>query len=260
MFLKKTAEPIDKRRRIGYNNVSYETLLRGDMNDQNTNALNFLKSLKLFSGVDSEVLKSLLESGMILNRAYAAGETVYSPLSEEKKLIFFLSGESEVYSTDDSRTMLLKTLKKGGVVGVANLFSPEKYVSRVIATKRSETLELSAEAYGKLLEADKNAMYNYLSFLSNRICYLNKKIVCLTAGSSERRLAYYLDSALSEADERGESTNEVTVQMNTLCEMLNLGRASLYRAADKLCDDGFIAREGKTIKILDRYGMLNKYN
>ena len=103
-------------------------------------------------------------------------------------------------------------------------------------------------------------MYNYLSFLSNRICYLNKKIVCLTAGSSERRLAYYLDSALSEAEDRGELTDSITVQMNTLCDMLNLGRASLYRAADKLSEDGFIMREGKTIRVLDRSGMLAKYN
>ncbi len=230
------------------------------MDNKYTNELNLLKSLKLFRNVNEKILTSALENQEFSKNSYLAGEAIYSPLSEEKKLIIFISGEAEVYSTDENRSMLLKTLKKGGIVGVANLFSPEKYVSRVIALKKCETLEISAPSYGKILESDNRAMYSYLEFLSNRICYLNKKIVCLTAGSSERRLAYYLDSALSEAEERGEATDSITVQMNTLCEMLNLGRASLYRATDKLCEDGFIERDGKTFKIIDREGMLNKYN
>ena len=230
------------------------------MEYQNKNELELIMSLKLFSGVDKKTLEHALDTQLFSKNSYATGEGVYSPSSTEKKLIIFLSGEAEVYSTDENRSVLLKTLKTGGVVGVANLFSPEKYVSRIIASKKCETLEISAASYGKILEKDPRAMYNYLSFLSNRICYLNKKIVCLTAGSSERRLAYYLDSALSEAEDRGELTDSITVQMNTLCDMLNLGRASLYRAADKLCEDGFIMREGKTIRVLDRSGMLAKYN
>ena len=47
--------------------------------------------------------------------------------------------------------------------------------------------------------------------------------------------------------------------MNSLCEMLNLGRASLYRAADKLCEEGFIRRAGKKIIVIDRIGMMEKY-
>lgn len=230
------------------------------MNKPIKNELDLLRSLQLFTGVDENILISALENQAFDKVLYGSGETLCSPLSEVKKLMIFISGEAEVFSTDENRSILLKTLKAGGIVGVANLFSPERYASRVIATKKCEILEISAENYGKILEADSKAMYNYLSFLSNRICYLNKKIVYLTAGSSERRLAYYLDSALSEAEERGESTDCVTVQMNLLCEMLNLGRASLYRAADKLCEEGFIERDGKRIRITDRSGMLKKYN
>ena len=118
-------------------------------------------------------------------------------------------------------------------------------------------LEISPEDFGKILERDRTAMYNFLEFLSGKIRYLNRKIVTLTAGSAERRLAYFLDSSLPDGND---TQGEITVQMNLLCEMLNLGRASLYRAADKLCEEGFIARDGKTVKILDRKGMMEKYN
>ena len=219
----------------------------------------FLLSLALFSGVEQNVIQTAIENGDFVLRSFGAGEVIFSPERDEKKLTVFISGEAEVYSTDENRAVILRTLGEGSIVGVANLFSTERYVSRVIATKKCDTVEISADNYGKILEHSGKAMYNYISFLSNRIRYLNKKIVCLTAGSSERRLAYYLDSALSEKEERGNFESTVTVQMNTLCEMLNLGRASLYRAADKLCDEGFISRSGKTFTVIDRRGMIEKY-
>ena len=47
--------------------------------------------------------------------------------------------------------------------------------------------------------------------------------------------------------------------MNSLAEMLNLGRASLYRAADKLETDGYILRDGKNITLVSKEQMLTKY-
>lgn len=219
-------------------------------------ALGLLRSLKLFSEVDEKILLSAIESGDFKSREYAVGETIFSPIDKEKKAVFFLSGKAEVYSADEGRNLLLRTLEKGHIVGVSNLFSSDDFSSRVIAVKKCVVLEISPENFGKILESDKTAMYNFIEFLSGKIRYLNRKIVTLTAGSAERRLAYFLDSSLPEGDYRPQ---EVTVQMNSLCEMLNLGRASLYRAADKLSEEGFINRKGKTIKVVDRIGMMQKY-
>jgi CRP-like cAMP-binding protein len=216
-------------------------------------ALEFLSGIRLFVGVKAEMLRTALTKGAFVPTEYDAGDVIFSPTEREKRMIIFLDGKAEVYSADEHRDVLLRTIGKGGIIGVANLFSEENFVSRVIAAKKCATIEISAVKYGKLLENDSRAMYNYVAFLSNRVCYLNKKIVCLTAGSAERRLAYFLDNELSEG------CDEICMQMNALCEMLNLGRASLYRAADKLCEDGFISREGKTIKVMDRKGMMEKY-
>lgn len=220
------------------------------------NALDILRSLKLFSGVDESILIAALDQGNFEYREYAAGDEILSPAAKSKKAVIFLSGKAEVYSADKSRSLLLRTFGAGQVVGVANLFSNEDFVSRVIASKKCETLEISSEKYGKILESDPQAMYNYVSFLSEKIRYLNRKIICLTAGSAERRLAYFLDTSIPEGKS---DPAEITIQMNSLCDMLNLGRASLYRAADKLEEEGFITRNGKTIKVVDRQGMMEKY-
>ena len=217
-----------------------------------------LSGTSLFKGTNTASLRACIETGGFIPVEYDADEVILSPVESEKKMVVFLSGQADVYSADEHRAMILRTVGRGGVVGVANLFSEESFVSRVIAAKKSSVLEISAEKYGKIIEKDSRAMFNYVSFLSNRICYLNKKIVCLTAGSAERRLAYFLDSSLSELYANKEE-NEICVQMNSLCEMLNLGRASLYRAADRLCEEGFILREGKKIKVIDRQGMMERY-
>ena len=219
-------------------------------------ALNLILTTKLFSGIDEKNLSLAIESGSFSQRCYEAGETICSPADKERKMVIFLSGEAEIYTADEGRSMLLRTVTQGGIVGVANLFSEDDFVSRVIAAKHCETMEISPESYGKILESDKRAMYNYLAFLSEKIRYLNRKIVTLTAGSAERRLAYFLDTSIPD---NATETPEITVPMNSLSEMLNLGRASLYRAADKLTEEGFITRDGKTIKIINRHGMMEKY-
>lgn len=95
-------------------------------------------------------------------------------------------------------------------------------------------------------------MYNYLSFLSDRIDYLNKKITYITAGSAERKLATFFASF-----EKAEF--ELPVSFSSLSDMLDIGRASLYRALDKLVSDGCIERDGNDIKIINKALMLEKY-
>ncbi len=222
----------------------------------NPDTLETLTSLPLFKGVSESVLGKAIEGGEFDCRSYRSGEVIFSPTESEKKLIILRSGLASVYSADESRSLLLRTLEAGRVVGVANLFSNEKFVSRIIADKKCETVEISADSFGKLLTQDSALLRNYISFLSNKICLLNKKIVYLTAGSAERRLAVFLDA---HATEIGKDSFVLPVPMNSLCEMLNLGRASLYRAADKLEADRLIERRGKEITIINKELMLSKY-
>ena len=222
----------------------------------NQSTLELLISLPLFNEADEKRLTSSIEKGSFTCHTYRSGEVIYSPDEEEKRLIIFRSGEASVYSADESRSVLLRTVCAGKTVGVANLFSSEKFVSRIIADKKCETVEITATDFKTLLESDSAILHNYISFLSNKICYLNKKIVYLTAGSAERRLAVFLDAHASEV---GCDSFPLPVPMNSLAEMLNLGRASLYRAADKLETDGYILRDGKNITLVSKEQMLTKY-
>ena len=106
-------------------------------------------------------------------------------------------------------------------------------------------------AFKRLLENDTKLLNSYLEFMSDKIVYLNKKICSLTAGSTSKKLASFL------LDNQCNNAYTLTASISTLADMLNVGRASLYRAMDVLIDNGLIQRNGKTILLLDKNALLN---
>ena len=89
---------------------------------------------------------------------------------------------------------------------------------------------------------------------STSVRFLNARIETFTAPSAEARLANYL---LSLPATQGEVT--LPVSCRALSEMLNVGRASLYRAFDTLEEQGLTVRQGKTVLIKDADAMRNAF-
>ena len=218
--------------------------------------LSILISHPLFMGIDPEILLQKTESGVAVFREFSAGEEVYSPRDKNKKLGVILTGSASVFSADENNTVLLRILEKGDSFGVANLFSSqEQFVSLIVAKKACKVLFFSREAVSALLEENKTFCMNYIHFLSDRICFLNTKISCFTAGSPERKLAFFL---LSCADDKMEQYS-LNINANSLSEMLNVGRASLYRAFDSLVSEGLISKQGKQITVIDKNALKTRF-
>ncbi len=183
---------------------------------------------------------------------FSDGEIIHSPDSHEKKLGLILSGRAVVTTRDPSRTALLRYLGEGDSFGVANLFNDEPYVSVIKAEKKCSVFFINEATVRALLESDRVFLYRYLTFLSGRVCYLNRKIEYLTAGSAERRLALYLCSF--EKDEIS-----LSVSLSALSELLDVGRASLYRSFDSLVNDGYIQKNGRRITLLNAEALRMAY-
>ena len=213
-----------------------------------------LQSTPLFYGISSEAILALLTSPKTKTQTFKSGDLIYSPENTEKKLGIFLTGTAAVYSVDSQNGVLLRTFGKNDAFGLATLFgSRSRYVSIITAKKSCRVLFFDVEDIAALLQADPNFNGNYIRCLSDRICFLNSKISCFTAGSPERKLAFFLCSHCPAND------SSLTISANALSEMLNIGRASLYRVFDKFTEEGYIKKEGKTITLLDRNGMIESY-
>ena len=89
-----------------------------------------------------------------------------------------------------------------------------------------------------------------MQFLSRKIIYLNKKLATLTAGSAEKKLAAYI----SEHQIDGVFT---ATSLSELANILQMGRASLYRAIDSMTENGIIKKSGKQFIISDLIKLKN---
>ena len=190
----------------------------------------------------------------ILDR-YGDGISTFSDgeaLDQRAHIGFVLSGTAHVQTADDSRRVLLRVLSPGDAFGVAGMFCETPTVSKIYADGICRCVFFSEQAVSHLLETSDAFRKNYVGFLSDRIRFLNRKITYLTAGSAERRLALYLISF-------GQDQVELTDSISSLSDLLNLGRASLYRAFDKLCEDGYLLKEGKKLTLLNPEAMLHAY-
>ncbi len=205
-----------------------------------------------FADLDRTLTLPLFESSGCYTRTFLDGETILSPSSPQPLMGLILTGGATVKTKDPSKNTLLRTLQAGDVFGVSNLFSKEPFVSNITATKECCVFILPREAVRALMTENPVFLERYLSFVCGRVCYLNKKIGYLTAGSAERRLALYLASFESEEI-------LLSASLSSLSDLLNLGRASLYRAFDRLSIDGYIQKDGRRITLLKKDAMLKAY-
>lgn len=221
-----------------------------EINKQNKYCVLLSQSF-LFNGIDIDTVRMAFESGDCSCLEFAMGEKIYTRNSFKKSMGIVLAGELKAFKPgSDGAGLVLNTFFAGGIFGVAGLFNNTKqYVSEVVAVKPSRVLFLPQQLLHRLFEQNFRIAENYISYLSNRICFLNSRIDNFTGGSAECRLAAFLLSL------SGRSENpllfDLPCTLTQLSNTLDMGRASLYRAMDSLTGLGVIQRVGRTISVMD---------
>lgn len=215
--------------------------------------LHILEKLPITSCASVQSIDAAAKAAMPEFLQVRHGESILSPGTPGDALYVLCDGLAVAYSADPDKPVLLRTFEPYELFGISNLFTDMPFATHVVAKTDCTVLVLSKAFLTYLIDHDSAVRYQYISILAQKTLYLNQKISCLTAGSAEQRLAYWLDANMQDGLVRLE------IPMNALCTMLDIGRASLYRAFDKLEHDGFILREQKTVRILDRDRMLRHY-
>ena len=212
------------------------------------NRLTFLNSIPLFASCEQETLAEL--NGCAKEYTVPSGEK--TPDETDLMLGILLEGSADILSTDEGKSVILRTLRPCDVFGAASLFAPEKEpLSHIRAKDECRLLFWEKQDIRRLLAKDEGLLDAYLAFLASRVAFLNRKIRCFTAGSAERRRALWLLSEEHDCISLSSFT--------ALSDMLDIGRASLYRALDKLENEGWITHNGREIRIADRFSLQNKF-
>ena len=183
--------------------------------------------------------------------SFKSNQHIISPRDISTHIGIIISGTAFAAPRSASQNAMLRVMGANDMFGISTLYSQSAHFpSTIIAKTDVELLFIEGTSFKALLEADKNAMRAYLSLLSEKIIYLNKKISVLTASSAEKKLAFFI----CEGERNGEFISPVS--MSALASILDVGRASLYRSFDTLSDMGLIERDGKKIIITDKNALL----
>lgn len=200
-----------------------------------------LQKCPLFHGCTSEEAVSLAKDCHAALVSFESGESIPLKGSEGGGIGIVVKGKATVFSARDGRT-ILNRLEAGSLFGVSSLYSDHSAETLVVAKGKAEVL-IWKEAHLDPLWQNKKARENLISFLTGRIRFLTERIASFTAPCAEKKLIRYL---LQKA---GESGSLSVKSYSDLAKELSLGRASLYRALEKLEEEGLICRNGKEVTI-----------
>lgn len=193
-----------------------------------------LKDLFLLKGLSEEEKREVISS-FPPSVTYKKGAEIYTNDKFDKAMVIILSGRADAL---DER-LLKKSFCEGDSFGVAALFGNEGgYISRIVAKSDCTVLFIDEAMLRQIFTYYPVTAVNYITFLSGKVRFLNRKITLFTCKSVSARLYQYLS-------ENANDKNEIEIDnMSKLARLTSIGRTSLYRAVDELIEGDMIEKSG----------------
>lgn len=197
----------------------------------------------LFRGVTKDALLDLTERCNAYLIGFSSGDEISFFQNDLGRIGILLSGSLTVFA-DEKKRVLLNRLSPGDTFGVSVLYGERGAGTVTVGHGKGKILFFNADSLEPLWE-NRVIRTNLISFLADRIRFLNKKISSLSQSGAEGKLLRFLSQSAKE-----DGMVLLPGSLSALAGSLNLGRASLYRALSKLEEDGVIERDGKNIRLL----------
>ena len=216
--------------------------LENDMFD-NGEITALLKGHSIFGSLSSAALDGIASDKRCKTLHVLDGDEVSS---NGLGLFLIVSGSVLVFRKGNGQPVLLQRLEKGKVFGAATLFGNESEdVTMLRSDGSASVFFLPIALITELIRENSDFALSYISFLSGKIRFLNRRMSELSAPSVNQKLAAFL-----LREENGIAQTKVK-----LAAALGIGRASLYRSLDELSAMGLISVEGKSVTVIDPDGL-----
>lgn len=197
--------------------------------------------------VDQDFIDSQLQ-----HRRYEKGDQVFMP-GDELKLIIVARGSVKVYQVSRSgREQLLRVQEPGGYEGEAWLLGQPNDSLYGQALEPTEVCLLSHTAFHKLLLDQPLLSVRLLELNAAKLTTLEQINGFLGMDRVEERLATYL---LDLEKAAGTDTFTLPIRMKELAHLLGTTPETLSRKLRAFEDEGFIARQRRSIRVLDHDGL-----
>lgn len=197
-----------------------------------------IKDVFLFDRIP-EPLREQAVQKMEPPTTFRKGQVILSNNNYKKVLGIVLSGRAVAIDGRITKRAFLA----GDIFGAASMFvAAEEYSGTIIAKTDIVIQFISQQKLTQMFEQDIRIAENYITFLSGKVRYLNKKLNQMAAGSTKDRLYRYIVGTASG------STLEIK-DMTLLASLTGIGRTSLYRDLAELEKSGLIKKEKNIIRV-----------
>lgn len=203
----------------------------------------------LFRGISEDERKLICE---ILNNGgyslceYRAGEFI----EYDGCAVIVAEGTVDIEMSEMTGT-ILRTVKSGDIFGIGMMYAAKQtYVTRAITRSTAKLVFIPKERLDDILSVSPHSAMNLIRILSDKISFLNRRIMTFTASDAEIRVALFLYNLAFEQDIASDPVLRLADTYTAIAKKLSIGRASLYRILDKFADNGIIQRNDRNITVL----------
>ena len=202
----------------------------------------------LFKGLDSKTLTGIIEANQPKIYSYKRNDLIYPNQNPEEAVGFIIQGKCEIRKPrTDSRKTVINILSPGDSFGILSVFSDDNFPTEIYATVNSTVLFFSKAQINDFVNSYSQISANIITFLAERVNFLNRKIATFSAKSVESKLASFI---VDECERQ--SSDTIIINAKKTSEEIGAGRASVYRALSSLQDSGLIIFTNKQIQVINK--------
>ena len=194
---------------------------------------------------------------IIVRKDYNRGETIF--FEGDKGTGFYMvdSGKVKIYKMSFSgKEQILHIFGPGEPFGEVPVFHGQPFPATAEVLTKSSLLFFPRDKFIQLVHDMPSIALNMLAVLSMRLRRFASQIESLSLKEVPARLAAYL-LYLSE-ENGGVDSVGLEISKGQLASLLGTIPETLSRIFAKMSEEGLIAVEGRTIRILDREGLADR--
>jgi len=222
---------------------------------QNYLNMEVLSKCPLFKGVTPDELTKLLRDLPYQIKKYTKGQLIAQSGDTCQSLMIMLKGSVKGEMMDFSgKSIKIEDIEPPKPLAIAFIFGQNNTCPvNIIANNEVEIFNLPKESMILLLQRSVPFLNNFMNIISNRAQFLSDKIRFLSFQTIRGKLAHYLLQLAGPLD--GEII--LSKSQEELANMFGVTRPSLGRTMRDLHHEGFICAKGKSVKIVDRKGLIS---
>lgn len=220
-----------------------------------------LSTEQLFEGLTVEEYEWLMDSGV--THVYRKGEIIFREGGIPTGIYYVESGRVKKYkATVKGGEQVLYLCSEGELLGYHAVLSEEFYPDSAATTEESQIRFIPKDNFLKVLRTSTALSNALLKSLAHEFSVFINSITNLATKTVRERLAFNL-LLLDEkfrTSRQSNATGDINLSRADLANIVGTAKETLVRLLQDFKRAGLIEKTSKTIRIIDRKGMIREAN